>query len=298
MACNISLVLPTNPKKMPALGYGTWQSKDDSLEIALNEALEAGYRHIDTAASYENEEIIGKVLNECQHPDKIEQSLIASLERLQVDYVDLYLIHYPIAIIKDEADEFAGDPNVDYLDLWKKMEEQYHAGRAKSIGVSNFSVKKITRLLKNSRVKPANNQVEVHVYLQQKELIDFCTKNGITVVAYSPLGSRGYNTFLEKFGQEPKVLPDILSDETIAEIAGKHSKTPAQIALRFLVQLGLAPIPKSTTPERIRENIDIFDFSLDEKDMNKLRALNLGEEGRVCGFDIFGKLTQHPEFGF
>lgn len=180
----------------------------------------------------------------------------------------------------------------------QKMEEQYHAGRAKSIGVSNFSVKKITRLLKNSRVKPANNQVEVHVYLQQKELIDFCTKNGITVVAYSPLGSRGYNTFLEKFGQEPKVLPDILSDETIAEIAGKHSKTPAQIALRFLVQLGLAPIPKSTTPERIRENIDIFDFSLDEKDMNKLRALNLGEEGRVCGFDIFGKLTQHPEFGF
>lgn len=178
------------------------------------------------------------------------------------------------------------------------MEDQYYSGKAKAIGISNFSVKKINRLLKNCRVKPANNQIEVHVYMQQPELIDLCTKNGITVVAYSPLGSRGYNTFLEGSGHQPKKVRDILTDEVMLEIAKKHSKTPAQIALRFLVQLGLAPIPKSTTPSRVKENIDIFNFSLDEKDMNKIRALNVGPQCRVCEFEVFTKLSEHPEFEF
>lgn len=180
------------------------------------------------------------------------------------------------------------------------MEEQYEAGRAKTIGVSNFSAKKIDRLLKECRVKPVNNQIEVHVYMQQRELIDFCSRNGITVVAYSPLGSRGYNTFLLGTGRGDlvKEMPDMLSDQTVVAIAKKHDKTPAQVLLRFLVQLGVAPIPKSVTPSRISENIDIFDFSLDEEDLKSLYALEIGPAARVCTFDVFGKVIEHAEFEF
>lgn len=182
--------------------------------------------------------------------------------------------------------------------IFQKMEEVYSAGKVRAIGVSNFSVKKINRLLKNCRIKPANNQIEIHVYMQQKELIDLCTKHGITITAYSPLGSRGYNSYLEGIGQQAKEIRDILNDHTMQAIAKKHSKTPAQIALRFLLQLGIAAIPKSTTPSRVRENIDIFDFSLDENDMNKIRALDVGPQARVCEFEVFAKLNEHPEFEF
>ncbi|KRT83590.1 hypothetical protein AMK59_4749, partial [Oryctes borbonicus] len=235
---------------------------DNTLEVALNEALKAGYRHIDTAAIYQNEEVVGKVLKNwfdsgklnrkdvfvttkldptTMDPATVEECLQESLKKLQLDYVDLYLVHFPITIAKDENGENYGRTDIDYLDVWKKVEEQYDAGRAKSIGISNFSIKKIERLLKNCRVKPANNQVETHVYMQQKELFDFCTKKGITVVAYSPLGCRGYNLFLEGIGQQTKEVRDIVTDETILALAKKHSKTAAQIALRFLVQLGMAP---------------------------------------------------------
>ncbi|GJQ78285.1 hypothetical protein Trydic_g22127 [Trypoxylus dichotomus] len=316
MACDLFLTL-SDGIKMPALGYGTWQVTDNALEVALNEALEAGYRHIDTAAIYQNEEVIGKVLKSwfdtgklsredvfvttklnptTMDPATVEECLKESLRKLQLDYVDLYLIHFPITIAKDENGEAYGHPDIDYVDVWKKMEEQYDAGRAKTIGISNFNVKKIDRLLKNCRIKPASNQIEVHVYMQQKEIFDFCTKNGITVVAYSPLGCRGYNLFLEGLGRPAKEVRDILDDETISAIAKKHSKTNAQIALRFLLQLGMAPIPKSSTPSRIRENIDVFNFSLDEQDMNALRRLDLGPAGRVCDCDVFGKLREHPDF--
>lgn len=169
------------------------------------------------------------------------------------------------------------------------MEEQQEAGRAKAIGVSNFSVKKLERLNKNCKIKPANNQVEMHLYLQQKELLGYCNKNGITMVAYSPLACRAYNEFLSKLGKPPRDLPDMFTEPAVKAIAAKHSKTPAQIALRFLLQLGVAPIPKTVTPERVKENFNVFDFALDEEDMNKLRALDKGAEGRVCDWKAAGR---------
>lgn len=169
------------------------------------------------------------------------------------------------------------------------MEEQYFAGRAKAIGVSNFSIKKIERILKICKVKPANNQVEMHIYLQQKKLVDFCAENGVTVVAYSPLGSRGYNEFLTRAGHKTKTLPDTLNNKIVKAVAKKHSKTSAQILIRFLLQLGVAPIPKSVTPERVKENFDVFDFALDEEDMDSLRSLEVGNAARICNFEVFGR---------
>lgn len=179
------------------------------------------------------------------------------------------------------------------------MEELYDSGLAKNIGISNFSIKKIERLLKNCRVKPANNQIEVHVYFQQTELTNYCKENNITIVAYSPLGCKGYNNFTALFGRAPKDIKDMLSDETVVAIAGKHSKTPAQVVLRFLLQQDLAPIPKSSNPVRIRENFDVFDFNLDEEDVEALRGLDMGSHAKVCTFDFFGeKLAEHPYFEF
>lgn len=169
------------------------------------------------------------------------------------------------------------------------MEEQYSAGRTKAIGVSNFSIKKLERLLSNCKVKPQNNQVEMHVLLQQKPLVEFCKKHGITIVAYAPLGSRGYNNMLTQIGKEKKVLPDMLNNKTVLAVAKKHNKTAAQILLRFLLQLGVSPIPKSVTPARVKENFDVFNFSLDKTDMEQLSALDIGEDGRVCDFKAFGR---------
>lgn len=302
---------------MPALGYGTWQAKDDSLEKALEVALETGYRHIDTAQIYENEEVVGRVLKKffdegkliredvfittkisplTMYPDKVEDCLKESLRKLQLDYVDLYLIHFPITIVTTGRDTY-GHPNIDYVQIWKKMEEQHLAGRAKLIGVSNFSIKKIERLLRNSRVKPATNQVEMHVFLQQRQLVDFCAQNGITVVAYSPLGCSGYNEFLSRYGQTKK-LPDALGNKIVAKIAKKHSKSPAQVLLRYLLQLGVSAIPKSVTPERIGQNFDVFDFALDEDDLASLAALEVGNAARICDFKVFGRITEHPNYGF
>lgn len=169
------------------------------------------------------------------------------------------------------------------------MEEQYDAGRAKNIGISNFNKKQVENVLKTCRIKPANNQIELHVYLQQKELVDYCQKNGVTIVAYSPLGCRGYNIFIQKFGKEARELRDTIEDETVIRIGKKHSKTPAQILLRFLLQLGVAPIPKSVNPKRVKENFDVFDFNLDTQDMTDLRALDVGSEARVVDWKVIDK---------
>jgi len=312
---------------MPAIGLGTWEAKEESeLEQALDTALELGYRHIDTAWVYENEALIGKILKKWfdsgkikredlfittklpmvgVHPDRVELFIKKSLANLQLDYVDLYLIHFPVGCkykegvvrpIIEENGNIATEPKTDHVAIWKKLEEQVDAGRAKTIGLSNYNISQIETVLKSARIKPANLQVELHVYLQQRELVDFCQKNGITVVAYSPLGNPGYNKFLKKFGQEARELPNILGDSVINKIAEKHSKTPAQIALRFLLQRGIAAIPKSVTPKRIRENIDVFDFALDDDDVKALTDLEVGESARVCDFKVFAGLDKHPDF--
>lgn len=165
------------------------------------------------------------------------------------------------------------------------MEKQVDAGRTRTIGLSNYNISQIQNVLESARIKPANLQVEIHVFLQQPDLVDFCHKSGITVVAYAPLGTPGYNNLMAQLGLKQKELPNILTNSVVNKIAKKHSKTSAQVALRYLLQLGLAAIPKSVNANRIKENFHVFDFRLDENDLKELK--NLDQNHRVCGFVDF-----------
>nr|CAI5830157.1 unnamed protein product [Callosobruchus analis] len=214
-----------------------------------------------------------------------------SLDNLRLNYVDLYLVHFPIGT--NYVEGYVSTPasqlrleNTDHVELWKmilfplqKMEEQVDAGRTKAIGLSNFNQRQIERILKSARIKPACLQIEIHVAMQQKELVDFCHKHGIVVVAYSPLGSPGYNNFLE--------LPNMIQNPVVKQIAEKHKKSTGQVMLRFLIQRDIVPIPKSVNPARIKQNFEVFDFKLDDEDMKKLGDLDIGESARVCDFKFF-----------
>ncbi|KAF5305068.1 hypothetical protein FQA39_LY09330 [Lamprigera yunnana] len=297
---------------MPAVGYGTWQASTDKFEVALNAALEAGYRHIDTAYAYENEKTIGKVINKWisdgklkredlflttklpptgVSPEGVRKFIKASLQNLQVDYVDLYLIHVPIGAKDIDGNLYPMTPEgeidfdftTDHVATWKEMEKLVDAGLAKAIGISNFNITQIKRILDNARIPPANLQIELHAYFQQKEMVNFCNKHNISVTCYSPLGSPDIGKFFAMFG-ESVVVPKILENPVVRDIATKHNKTSAQVLLRFSLQRGLAVIPKSVTPSRIRENIDVFDFTLDECDMKNLIGLDKTPAGR--GFDL------------
>nr|CAH7739344.1 unnamed protein product [Callosobruchus chinensis] len=301
-------------KKMPGIGLGTWMCTDEKeLETALNVALECGYRHIDTAYFYENEHIIGKVIQQwisagklkredlfittklplCGiHPDRVELLLKKSLENLRLSYLDLYLVHFPVGT--NYVEGYVCTPasqlrleNTDHVELWKKMEEQVDAGRTKAIGLSNFNKRQMERILKSARIKPASLQIEMHLGLQQKELMDFCNKNGIVVVAYCPLAAPGYNHFLKSVGQREKELPNMLQNPVVKKIADKYKKSTAQVMLRFLIEKNAVPIPKSVNPVRIKENFQVFDFKLSDDDMKKLSDLDIGESARVCDWKFF-----------
>ena len=254
-----------NGIKIPQLGFGTWKLKPTiEAKRAVSTALEVGYRHIDTARIYLNEGSVGKAIatskidrtkiflttklwNTDQKDPK--QAFEKSLERLNMDYVDLYLMHYPVTETR--------------LKAWKEMEKIYESGRARSIGVSNFTIKHLKELMKSCNVVPAVNQVEFHPFLFQKELMDFCHKNNIALDAYSPL-VHGKKMFVP----------------TITEIAQSHLKTDAQVMLRWNVQHGNIVIPKSKTPSRIQENFNIFDFKLTDEEMATIDGLN--ENLRTC----------------
>jgi methylglyoxal/glyoxal reductase len=253
--------LLNNGLAMPWLGFGVFQIKDGGeVEDAVKCALKVGYRSIDTAAVYQNERGVGraiqssgvsreeiflttKVWNDDQRAKRTLAAFEESLERLKTDYVDLYLIHWPVAGC--------------YLETWRAMEEIYQSGRAKAIGVSNFMVTHLEDLLRNSRIVPTVNQVEFHPYLVQPALLRFCQSQQIQVEAWSPL----------MHGQ-------IVNVETIQNLAGKYRKSPAQIALRWNLQHQVVTIPKSTHAHRIAENAQIFDFELSPADMNLLDSLD------------------------
>ncbi|WUN22892.1 aldo/keto reductase [Streptomyces sp. NBC_00316] len=252
-----------NGIEMPQLGFGVWQVPDSEAAEAVTTAIESGYRSIDTAAIYENEKGTGKAVaasgvareelfittklwNSEQGYDSTLRAFDASLEKLGLDYVDLYLIHWPVPA-KDA-----------YIDTYKAFERIYADGRAKAIGVSNFLPEHLERLLGETSVVPVINQIELHPQLQQAESRAFHAKHGIATEAWSPLGSgRG-----------------LLEVPTVVAIARKHDRTPAQVVLRWHLQTGNVVIPKSVTPSRIAENIDLFDFELDADDLAAFAALD------------------------
>ena len=256
-----SLMLNTDGVQIPQLGYGVWQVPPEETEQAVLTALKAGYRHIDTAAAYGNEEGVGRAVRASGLPrekvfvttklangqhHRAEAAFEESLARLGLDYVDLYLIHWPM-------------PQHDkYVQAWKAMEKIYRDGRAKAIGVSNFTVETLTRLMNEADIVPSINQIELHPYFQQRQMREFHEANGILTEAWSPLGQgRG-----------------LLDDPALRVLADKHCKTPAQIVLRWHLQIGNVVIPKSVTPARIAENIDVFDFFLDDEDLAAISAMN------------------------
>jgi alcohol dehydrogenase (NADP+) len=320
MACKKFLTL-NNGFSMPALGIGTWRAPDHEMESALDEALKAGYRHIDAAPVYMNEKAIGRVLKKWLDSSKVkredlfittklpppgnrascvEKCLRQSLEDLQISYVDMYLIHTPFGVPETDGDfkrhangDIVLDLETNHVETWKKMEDMVNAGLIKSIGVSNFNKNQIQRILDNSTIKPSNVQVENHIYFQQDDLINFCKANNIVVTAYSPLASKGIE-MLDKMAGLERHIPNILEDTEVIRIANRLGKTPAQICLKWILERGVAAIPKSTNPTRLRQNLDLFDFSLTLEDMLILKGLDKGI--RVCNFGFFKGISQHPEF--
>jgi 2,5-diketo-D-gluconate reductase A len=257
-----------NGLAMPQLGFGVWQVPDDGAFTAVTEALQVGYRSVDTARHYENERGVGRAIRESGVPredvflttklgndehgyDSALRGFDAALERLGTDYVDLYLIHWPLPR-KDK-----------YVESWRALEKIHADGRAKAIGVSNFTVEILTRLLAETDLVPAVNQIELHPYFQQAELRALHARHGITTEAWSPLGQ----------GQ------GLLGDPVLERIAEKHDRTPAQVVLRWHLQIGNVAIPKSVTPSRIKENFDVFGFELDAADLAAISALDDG--GRI-----------------
>ncbi|WP_327271806.1 aldo/keto reductase [Streptomyces sp. NBC_01224] len=255
-----------NGVEMPQLGFGVWQVPDNEAVKAVATAIESGYRSIDTAAIYENEEGTGravaasgvareelfvttKLWNADQGYDSTLRAFDTSLDKLGLDYVDLYLIHWPVPA-KDA-----------YIDTYKAFEKIYSEGRAKAIGVSNFLPEHLERLLGETSVVPVINQIELHPQLQQAESRALHAKHGIATEAWSPLGQG----------------KGLLEVPTVVAIAQKHGRTPAQAVLRWHIQTGNVVIPKSVTPSRIVENLDVFGFELDADDLAAFAALDEGK---------------------
>ena len=258
--------------KMPQLGLGLYKATEDfEIARAIDVALSNGYRLIDTASAYKNEDGVGtalkasgiardsifvttKIWNNAQRLGDIEGAFNRSLERLQLDYIDLYLIHWPV-------------PGC-YIDTWHHLESIYHRGAARSIGVSNFDIVHLEELFQNSGIVPAVNQIEFHPLWNQYELLSYCQAKGIVVQAYAPLARGAY-----------------LDNEALIEIGHKYGKSSAQVGLHWLIQKGVSVIPKSTTSDRIISNADIFDFNLTEDEMliidgldEKFRSASIPED--------------------
>lgn len=264
---DVPSILLNNGKTIPQFGFGVFQIKPEDTAEATQRAFDAGYRHIDTAQMYGNEREVGeavaksgidrdelfitsKLNNGFHRPDDAKRAFDETLDKLGSDYVDLFLIHWPLPTRYDG----------DFVSTWQTLEEFYREGRARSIGVSNFTTKHIGRLLAETDVVPAVNQIEVHPYLTQDELRGYCAEHQIAVEAWSPIAQG-----------------KVLDDPVLTSIAEKYGKTVAQVVLRWHIERGDIVFPKSTTPERIVENISIFDFELDGDDVETISSVNKDE---------------------
>jgi 2,5-diketo-D-gluconate reductase A len=256
---------------IPQLGFGVFQIEPEDTAKAVGEALDIGYRHIDTAEGYGNEKEVGEAIraseldrseifvtskldNGFHEPDAAREAFDRTLSDLGFDYVDLFLIHWPLPTLY----------NGDFVSTWKTLEEFHSDGRARSIGVSNFQIEHLERLASETDTVPAVNQIEVHPYLTNDAVRAYGREHGIATEAWSPIAQGG-----------------VLEDPTIAQIAEKIGKTPAQVVLRWHIQRGDIVFPKTVTLSRMKENFELFDFKLDSDNMDAISALDRGEDGRT-----------------
>ncbi|XP_060048391.1 1,5-anhydro-D-fructose reductase isoform X6 [Erinaceus europaeus] len=271
-------------KEIPAVGLGTWKATPGEVTQAVKVAIDTGYRHFDCAFYYHNESELW-----CTSHKKslVKSACIRSLRALKLDYLDLYLMHWPMGF-KSEDWDLPLDRNgmvipsdTDYLDTWEAMESLVLEGLVRAIGVSNFNQEQLERLLDkpNLKIMPQTNQIECHPYLTQEPLIKFCQSRGVVVTAYRPLG--GYSDGM-----------DMREDPVIQDIAEKYKKSAAQIMIRFQIQRGVVVIPKSVTPKRIVENFQVFDFELSEEDMTALLLLN--QNLRLATFPAAANHKDYP----
>ncbi|VDM22562.1 unnamed protein product, partial [Hydatigera taeniaeformis] len=279
---------------------------------AVEEAIDAGFRHIDCAVYYENEEEVGaaiaasmrkhnlkrediylvsKLWCDKHAPEDVRKSCEQSVKNFGLEYLDLYLVHFPVSFRLSEGAHFdVNGPNsvaFEYHkleDTWKAMEELVAAGLVKSIGVSNFNRRQVERVLSSCTIVPAVNQIEVNIHCPNTKLIDFCHSKNILVEGYAPIGSPGFVQSKDK---------PLLQEDTVVEIAQRHSKTPAQVLLRHGLQKGIVVLIKSVTPERIKSNFDVFDFELTAAEMEKLDKTEFRKR-----YFLFSSLATHPEYPF
>lgn len=310
--------------ELPSVGLGLWKAEPESLNTLIPAAIKAGYRHFDNAADYGNEAEVGqaitaaiddglcrredlwltsKLWNTFHEPDRVREACEKSLSDLQTDYLDLYLIHFPIALeyvpIETRyppgwiADPDSEEPKMHPIkvplhDTWNAMQQLVRDGLVKNIGICNFGVSLIRDLLSYADIPPAVLQVELHPHLSQERLLRFCQEEGIAVTGFSPFGASSYIPIAMARTSE-----SLLKDETIQSIASEHECTPAQILLRWGIQRSTAVIPKTSRPERLAENLNLFDFALNAKEMRKINKLNrdrrYNDPGFFCeaGFNTF-----------
>ncbi len=284
-----------NGDEMPALGLGTWKSKPGEVKDAVLTAIKDGYRHIDCAAIYDNEKEVGEALNEAFEEGMVERkdlwitsklwndshkrdqvipALQKTLEDLQLNYLDLYLVHWPVVFkggvtFPEQPDDFLSLKDVSLSETWEEMQKTVEEGLTRHIGVSNFKKEKIQELIDSTGFAPEMNQVEMHPLLPQQDLVDYCQERNIHVTAYSPLGSGDRSAKMKQDNE-----PTLLDNGTIKAVAEKHDASPAQVLISWQLHRNVVTIPKSTNAQRIQQNIEAASLKLDDEDLKKINGID------------------------